>query len=43
MQDVKLENILGLSKDGQWLGDEDYATVKGHEEENTSESDGQSI
>lgn len=41
VQDVKLENILGLSKDGQWLGDEDYATVKGHEEENTSESDGQ--
>lgn len=43
VQEVKLENILGLSRDGQWIDDEDYAAVKGDEddEESPSESDGQ--
>lgn len=43
VQEVKLENILGLSKNGQWLDNEDSAAVKGNdeEEENSSDSEGQ--
>lgn len=46
MQDVKLEKILGPSRDGQWLDDEESTALRGEgeeeEEENDSGSDGQS-
>ncbi|KAK2835916.1 hypothetical protein Q5P01_016400 [Channa striata] len=45
VQDVKLEKILGLSRDGQWVDDEDFTFLRDEEEEeeeeNGSESDGQ--
>ncbi|XP_030288036.1 chromodomain-helicase-DNA-binding protein 1-like [Sparus aurata] len=43
VQDVKLEQILGPSRDGQWVADEDFTSLKEEveEEESTSESDGQ--
>ncbi|XP_067369374.1 chromodomain-helicase-DNA-binding protein 1-like [Channa argus] len=44
VQDVKLEKILGLSRDGQWVDDEDFTFLREEEEEdeeNGSESDGQ--
>ncbi|XP_071343158.1 chromodomain-helicase-DNA-binding protein 1-like isoform X2 [Trachinotus anak] len=46
VQDVKLEKILGLSRDGQWVDDEDSMSLREEqeeeeEEENGSESDGQ--
>ncbi|XP_067453809.1 chromodomain-helicase-DNA-binding protein 1-like isoform X2 [Thunnus thynnus] len=44
VQDVQLEKILGASRDGQWVDDEDPISLRGEEEEeeNDSESDGQS-
>lgn len=44
VQDMKLEQILGPSRDGQWVADEDFTSLKEEveEEESTSESDGQS-
>ena len=46
MQDVKLEKILGPSREGQWLDDEESTALRGEgqveEEENGSGSDGQS-
>ncbi|XP_044054660.1 chromodomain-helicase-DNA-binding protein 1-like isoform X3 [Siniperca chuatsi] len=43
VQDVKLEKILGPSRDGLWLDDEDFTSLREEEEEegNGSESDGQ--
>lgn len=45
VQDVKLEKILGPTRDGQWVDDEDFTSLKEEEEEeeNSSESDGQSM
>lgn len=46
---MKLEKILGPSRDGQWMDDEDFASLRAEEEEeeeeeeNGSESDGQSM
>lgn len=44
VQDVKLEQILGPSRDGQWVADEDFTSLKKEveEEESISDSDGQS-
>lgn len=47
VQDVKLEKILGPSRDGQWLADEESTALREEgeeeeEEENDSGSDGQS-
>lgn len=45
VQDVKLEKILGPSRQGQWV-DEDFTSLREkeeEEEENGSESDGQSM
>lgn len=39
VQDVKLEKILGLSRDGHWVDESTSHTV---DEEDDSESDGQS-
>uniref|UniRef100_A0A8C6WRJ6 Chromodomain helicase DNA binding protein 1-like n=1 Tax=Neogobius melanostomus TaxID=47308 RepID=A0A8C6WRJ6_9GOBI len=36
VQEVKLENIMGLSENGQWLDDEESAAAKGDEEEEES-------
>ncbi|XP_051231984.1 chromodomain-helicase-DNA-binding protein 1-like isoform X1 [Dicentrarchus labrax] len=43
VQDVKLEKILGPSRDGQWVDDEDFTSVReeDEEEESSSESDRQ--
>uniref|UniRef100_A0A8C6WRR8 Chromodomain helicase DNA binding protein 1-like n=1 Tax=Neogobius melanostomus TaxID=47308 RepID=A0A8C6WRR8_9GOBI len=43
VQEVKLENIMGLSENGQWLDDEESAAAKGdeEEEESSSETEGQ--
>ncbi|KAM3875781.1 LOW QUALITY PROTEIN: chromodomain-helicase-DNA-binding protein 1-like [Diretmus argenteus] len=42
VQDVDLGKILGRSRDGQWVADEDATLLRGEEEEDTaSESDGQ--
>ncbi|XP_036969824.1 chromodomain-helicase-DNA-binding protein 1-like isoform X4 [Acanthopagrus latus] len=43
VQDVKLEQILGPSRDGQWVADEDFTSLKKEveEEESISDSDGQ--
>lgn len=43
VQEVKLESILGLSKNGQWLDDAQSAAVEGNdeEEESSSEAEGQ--
>ncbi|XP_026202181.1 chromodomain-helicase-DNA-binding protein 1-like [Anabas testudineus] len=44
VQDVKLEKILGLSHDGQWVDDEDSTSLREEEEEEeetSSENDGQ--
>ncbi|XP_029988400.1 chromodomain-helicase-DNA-binding protein 1-like isoform X2 [Sphaeramia orbicularis] len=43
VQDVKLENILGPSRDGLWVDDEHNTIAEGNEEdeEASSESDGQ--
>lgn len=45
VQEVKLEEILGPSHDGQWVDDEDFATLReeAEEEEVPSCSDGQSM
>lgn len=46
VQDVKLEKILGLSHDGQWVDDEDSTSLREEEEEEeetSSENDGQSM
>lgn len=43
VQEVKLEKILGPSRYGQWVDDEDFTPLKEEEEEeNRSDSDGQS-
>lgn len=46
VQDVKLENILGPSRNGQWV-DEDFTSLREEEEEEQeedgSESDGHSM
>lgn len=39
MQEVKLEQILGASREGQWVEDEDFGPLRDEEE---SRSDGQS-
>ncbi|KAI3369040.1 hypothetical protein L3Q82_026001 [Scortum barcoo] len=43
VQDVKLEQILGATHDGQWVDDEDLTSLREEEEEEEtgSESDGQ--
>lgn len=45
VQDVKLEKILGPSRDGQWVDDEDSTSLReeGEEAESNSASDGQSM
>ncbi|KAK7888766.1 hypothetical protein WMY93_024326 [Mugilogobius chulae] len=42
VQEVKLESILGLSENGQWLDDEQSAAVKGTEEEEDEEEEEES-
>lgn len=46
IQDVKLEKILGLSRNGHWVDDEDYSQLEENEEDEEgkgSEADGQSM
>ncbi|KAM6921156.1 chromodomain-helicase-DNA-binding protein 1-like [Xenentodon cancila] len=42
VQEVKLEKILGPSRGGHWVDDEDFTPLEGEEEETGSDSDGQS-
>ncbi|CAK6956184.1 chromodomain-helicase-DNA-binding protein 1-like [Scomber scombrus] len=42
VKDVQLEKILGASRDGQWVDDEDSTSLTGEEEEEENDSDGQS-
>lgn len=39
VQEVKLENILGLSENGRWVDDKELAAVRGDEEEEEEEEE----
>ena len=43
VQDIKLEKILGLSRNSQWVDDEDLTPFKEEDEEEENDSDGQSM
>ncbi|KAM4547924.1 chromodomain-helicase-DNA-binding protein 1-like isoform 2-T2 [Odontesthes bonariensis] len=42
VQDIKLEKILGLSRNGQWVDDEDLTPLKEEDEEEENDSDSDS-
>ncbi|XP_072246146.1 chromodomain-helicase-DNA-binding protein 1-like isoform X2 [Leuresthes tenuis] len=41
VRDIKLDKILGLSRNGQWVDDEDLTLFKEEDEEEENDSDGQ--